>query len=133
MNTLLQNVGDLNDMLLQGKDLEALEKFYDDAVEVQENDRKPLKGKKRAIQAKKDFLSQVSEVTCVKPLKVAVGEKTTMVEWHLSYQFQEGNEKEFTQVAVQEWKDGRIVREKFYFDGSLHRENNANHILKEDG
>jgi len=115
MNTLLQNVGDLNDMLLQGKDLEALEKFYDEQVEVQENDREPLRGKDLAIKAKKDFLSRVSEVNCVKPLKVAVGEKTTMVEWHLSYQLDEGSKKEFTQVAVQEWKDGRIVKEKFYF------------------
>jgi hypothetical protein len=119
MNTLLQNVGDLNDMLLQGKDLEALERFYDDEVEVQENDRQPLKGKERAIQAKKDFLSQVSEVRSVKPLKVAVGEKTTMVEWHLAYQLREGSEREFTQVAVQEWEAGRIVREKFYFGGTL--------------
>ncbi len=119
MNTLLQNVGDLNDMLLQGQDLEALERFYDEEVEVQENDRKPLKGKERAIQAKKDFLSRVSEVRSVKPLKVAVGEKTTMVEWHLCYRLQEGREKKFTQVAVQEWEAGRIVKEKFYFGESF--------------
>ena len=114
MNTLLRNVGDLNDLLLQGKDLEALEKFYDEEVEVQENDSKPLKGKKKAIEAKRSFLSGIAEVNCVKPLKVAVGEKTTMVEWHLSYLLREGTQKEFTQVAVQEWEAGRIVREKFY-------------------
>ena len=114
MNTLLQNVGDLNDLLLQGKDLEAIETFYDDEVEVQENDCKPLKGKQKAIEAKKTFLSEIAEVNCVKPLKVAVGEKTTMVEWHLSYQLREGKQREFTQVAVQEWEAGRIVREKFY-------------------
>jgi hypothetical protein len=117
MNTLLQHVGDLNDLLLQGRDLEALEKFYDEEVVVQENDRKPLRGKEKAIKARRNFLSQVSEVNCVKPLKVAVGEKTTMVEWHLSYQLLEGKEKEYTQVAIQEWEAGRIVKEKFYFGG----------------
>ena len=115
MNTLLEKVGDLNDMLLQGQQIEALEKFYDPEVEVQENDDDPVRGKVRAIQARKAFLAGVKEINCVKPLKVAVGEATTMVEWQVSYQLNEGTEQQFTQVAVQEWKDGQIVREKFYF------------------
>ena len=115
MNTLLENVGDLNDMLLQGQEIEALEKFYDADVEVQENDDDPVKGKAKAIEARKTFLSGVKEINCVKPLKVAVGEKTTMVEWQVSYQLNEGTERQYTQVAVQEWKDGQIIKEKFYF------------------
>ncbi len=115
MNTLLEHVGDLNDLLLQGKELEALEKFYDEDVEVQENDLNPIAGKQRAIEARKDFLSGVSEISCVQPLKVAVGEGTTMVEWKLDYRLKNGDQKKYTKVAIQEWKDGRIVREKFYF------------------
>ncbi len=115
MNTLLEKVGDLNDMLLQGQQIEALEKFYDPDVEVQENDKEPVRGKEKAIQARKAFLAGVKEINSVKPLKVAVGEGTTMVEWKVSYQLDEGTQQEFTQVAVQEWKDGQIVKEKFYF------------------
>ena len=115
MNTLLEKVGDLNDMLLQGQEIEALEKFYDPEVEVQENDEEPVRGKDKAIQARKAFLSGVKEINCVKPLKVAVGEGTTMVEWEVSYQLSEGTEEQFTQVAVQEWRDGQIIKEKFYF------------------
>jgi hypothetical protein len=115
MNTLLEKVGDLNDMLLQGQEIEALEKFYDPQVEVQENDEKPVRGKDKAIQARKAFLSGLKEINCVKPLKVAVGEGTTMVEWQGSYQLNTGSEEQFTQVAVQEWKDGQIVKERFYF------------------
>ena len=51
----------------------------------------------------------------MKPLKVAVGEGTTMVEWQLTLELKEGSEQQYTQVAVQEWKDGHIVKEKFYF------------------
>lgn len=115
MNTLLENVGDLNDLLLQGRELEALERFYDEDVEVQENDLCPITGKQRAIEARKQFLSGVSEISCAQPLKVAVGEGTTMVEWKVDYQLKSGDHKKYTKVAVQEWKDGRIVREKFYF------------------
>lgn len=49
MNTLLEKVGDLNDMLLQGQEIEALEKFYDVEVEVQANDQDPVLGKENAI------------------------------------------------------------------------------------
>ena len=115
MNTLLEKVGDLNDMLLQGQEIEALEKFYDPEVEVQKNDEEPVRGKDKAIQARKAFLSGLKEINCVKPLKVAVGEGTTMVEWQVSYQLNTGSEEQFTQVAVQEWKDGQIVKERFYF------------------
>lgn len=115
MNTLLEKVGDLNDMLLQGQEIEALEKFYDAQVEVQENDQDPIKGKDKAIELRKAFLSKVKEMHCAKPLKVAVGEGTTMVEWEVSYESNGGAEQQFTKVAVQEWKNGQIVREKFYF------------------
>lgn len=115
MNTLLEKVGDLNDMLLQGEQIEALEKFYDPQVEVQENDNDPVRGKVKAIEARKAFLAGVKEINSVKPLKVAVGEGTTMVEWQVAYHLKEGTEQQFTQVAVQEWKDGQIVKEKFYF------------------
>ena len=111
MNTLLEKVGDLNDMLLQGQQIEALEKFYDPEVEVQENDKEPVRGKNNAIEARKAFLSGVKEISCAKPLKVAVGEGTTMVEWQVSYQLAEGTEQQFTQVAVQEWREGQIVKE----------------------
>ena len=116
MNTLLEKVGDLNDMLLQGQQVEALEKFYAPEVEVQENDREPVKGKDKAIEARKAFLAGIKEISCVRPLRVAVGEGTTMVEWQVSYQLNEGTEQQFTQVAVQEWKNGQIVKEKFYFE-----------------
>ena len=115
MNTLLEKVGDLNDMLLQGQQIEALEKFYDPDVEVQENDRDPVRGKDKAIEPRKAFLAGIKEISCVKPLKVAVGEGTTMVEWQVSYESNQGPAQQFTQVAVQEWKDGQIVKEKFYF------------------
>ncbi len=115
MNTLLEKVGDLNDMLLQGQEIEALEKFYNVEVEVQVNDLDPVRGKENAIKARKAFLVSIKEMNCVKPLKVAVGERTTMVEWLVSYVLSEGTEVQYTQVAVQEWKDGQIIKEKFYF------------------
>jgi hypothetical protein len=38
-----------------------------------------------------------------------------MVEWHFDYTHKELGVKNFTQVAIQEWKNGKINREKFYY------------------
>jgi hypothetical protein len=40
-----------------------------------------------------------------------------MVEWHYDYTHAEWGERNYTQVSVQEWQDGQIVKEKFYYAG----------------
>jgi hypothetical protein len=41
MNTLLEKITDLNDLVLRGKALEAFDKYYHDDVVMQENDNPP--------------------------------------------------------------------------------------------
>ena len=38
-----------------------------------------------------------------------------MVEWHMDYTHKDWRVKNYTQVAVQVWKDGQIINEKFYY------------------
>jgi len=40
-----------------------------------------------------------------------------MVEWHFDYTHKDWGIRNYTQVAVQDWKDGKIVKEKFYYAG----------------
>ena len=44
MNTLLEKISSINDMILQGKAMEAFEEYYHDDVVMQENEN-PEKGK----------------------------------------------------------------------------------------
>jgi len=44
-----------------------------------------------------------------------VGDNVTMVQWKNDYTHKEWGERRYTQVAVQEWKDGKIVREQFLY------------------
>ncbi len=39
-----------------------------------------------------------------------------MVEWFMDYTHKEWGDKKGLQVAVQHWKDGKIVNEKFYYN-----------------
>jgi ketosteroid isomerase-like protein len=45
---------------------------------------------------------------------VIVGGDHAAVEWAFDITFEDGNRVNMQQVAVQTWKDGRIIREDFY-------------------
>jgi hypothetical protein len=116
MATLLEKISDLNDLILQGKALEAFEKYYHEEVVMQENENPPMIGKLHNRNREVEFFSSITEFRGANPLKVTIGEGITMVEWHFDYTHKDWGVKNYTQVSVQEWKNGLIVKEKFYYN-----------------
>ena len=88
MNTLLDKIGNINDMILQGKALEAFDTYYHDDVVMQENDAPEFVGKELNRKREEDFFASITEFRGAQPLKVTAGENTTMVEWHFDYNTQ---------------------------------------------
>ena len=115
MSTLLNKITTINDMILQGQALEAFDQFYHEDVVMQENDQPEIIGKEANRKREEEFFSSITEFRGAKPLKVTIGENTTMVEWHFDYTHKDWGMKNYTQVAVQEWQDGKIIKEKFYY------------------
>ncbi len=116
MSFLLERVSALNDMILEGKLEEAFEEFYSEEIEMQENDEASICGKALNRKRGRDFFGAISDFRSARPLNVAVGEGVTMVKWHFDYTHKIYGECNFTQVAVQEWKDGLIVKEQFLYN-----------------
>ncbi|TNJ42135.1 nuclear transport factor 2 family protein [Tamlana fucoidanivorans] len=115
MNTLIEKISDINDLILQGKALEAFETYYDEEVVMQENDNPEFVGKALNRKREEAFFAAITEFREARPLKVTVGENITMVEWYYDYTHKDWGVKKYNQVAVQEWKDGKIIKEKFYY------------------
>jgi len=115
MNTLLEKIHDLNNLILQGKALEAFERYYHDDVIMQENDNPAVVGKEANRKREEEFFNSITEFRGAKPLKVTVGKDVTMVEWHFDYTHKDWGERNYHQVSVQNWKDGKISKEKFYY------------------
>lgn len=111
-----QALKDLNGLVLQGKSMEAFKKYYHEEVVMQENESVPTIGKEANLQRELAFYDSITEFRAAHPLKVAVGEDYSMVEWHYEYTHREWGKKNYTQVSVQEWKDGKIIKEKFYYN-----------------
>jgi hypothetical protein len=115
MSTLLEKISDLNDLVLQGKALDAFEKYYHDEVVMQENENAPTIGKDANRQREIEFFDSITEFRSARPLKVTVGEGITMVQWQYDYTHKDWGVKNYTQVSVQEWKDGKIIKEQFFY------------------
>lgn len=115
MNTLLEKISDLNDLVLQGKTMEAFEKYYHDDVVMQENENAPTIGKEANRLREEAFYASITEFREAKPLKVALGEGITMVQWHYDYTHKDWGVRNYVQVSVQEWKDGKIIKEQFFY------------------
>jgi len=114
MKVLIERIGDLNDLVMQGASEEVLEQFYHDEIITQVNDDIPVMGKNANRKVLKSRLNDILEFKSAKPLKVTIGEQITMVEWHMNYKHKVLGERCYTQVAVHDWRDGKVIKEKLY-------------------
>ncbi|RMH15967.1 MAG: nuclear transport factor 2 family protein [Gemmatimonadetes bacterium] len=111
---LRERVEDLNRMILEGRAMEAFEKYYADDVVMWEDAENPCRGKEANRKREEEFFAKVTEFRGAEVKAVALGEDVSMVEWHFDYTHADWGDMNYDQVAVQRWRDGRIVDERFY-------------------
>jgi len=107
---------ELNDMILQGKILEAFEKFYADDVVMKEEDKERV-GKDANREYEEQFVNALEEFHAAEIVSRAVDEENhvTLSEWHNEMTLEGVGRVEQKQVAVRTWnEDGQITSEKFY-------------------
>ena len=115
METLKEKITGLNELLQNGKLLDAFEKYYHEDVSMQENELPPTVGKEANRQREQLFLENVIEFRAADVLDVTTGDGTTMVKWHFDYTHREWGVRNYTLVSVQNWKDGKIIKEQFFY------------------
>jgi hypothetical protein len=114
--TQIENsVKDLNNLVLTGKMLEAFDKYYHDDVLMQENDLPPTVTKVANRQREVEFLENVTEFRGAEVKGVAVGDDISVVIWNYDYTHRELGVRNYSQVSIQQWKDGKIINEKFIY------------------
>mgnify|MGYP003419006730 FL=1 len=116
MSDLRTNVDQLNQMILEGKILDAFEKFYADDVVMQDNDYPARVGKAVCRQAEEAFVNGLTEFRGAKVINTLISDGIAVVEWWFDYTHKDFGTRNYTQVAVQRWKNGKITEEKFYYN-----------------
>jgi hypothetical protein len=109
------SLSDLNNLVLQGKLMDAFEKYYHEEVEMQENSGVPVKGKNANREREIEFLNNIAEFRSASVQAQAVGDNISFVIWNYDYTHKEWGARNYTQVSVQHWKDGQIVKEQFFY------------------
>ena len=106
----------LNDDVLSGKTLEAFEKYYADDVVMQENSEEPRKGKEANRKAEQEFMASVEAFNGASVKASAVNGDVTFSEWEMDITFKGGHPVKMNQVAVRQWKNGKIAHERFFYN-----------------
>jgi ketosteroid isomerase-like protein len=118
--SLQQRVNDLVGYIQTGRILEAMTEFYADNATMRENNNPPTVGLAANIEREKQFLAYVKQWKSLNVEAVGVdpAKGKTLVQINFVFDAVDGKTVTYDQVAVQTWKDGKIVDEKFYYDSA---------------
>ena len=116
MTELKEKVNALNQLIISGDTIKAMEIFYSNDIEMQENEDIPRKGKSVCIDTERDNLQKVKSLVS-NLLNQAIDEEKNIVfsEWEMLITYKDNSKLMLTEVSVQHWLDGQVSREKFYY------------------
>jgi hypothetical protein len=109
------NVRKLNEMIVNKQIVDAFEQFYGDDVVMVEAGGEPIAGKAANGERERAFVNGLTKWDA-RLVSSAVDESngTALNEWVLTWDHSAWGAVTARQVAVQRWRDGRIVHEAFY-------------------
>jgi hypothetical protein len=113
---LEQRLQDLFRCIREGRILDAMNEFYDKDARMQENANPPTVGLAANIEREKQFLAMVKEWKGFMVTSFGVGDNVTLYESHVDFIAMDGKPVHMEQVAVQKWRNDKIVSERFYYD-----------------
>ena len=113
-----ERVQELVGYVQAGRIPEAIERFYADGATMQENRQPPTVGKAANLARELAFGDSVERWHEVTAGSIAVDGDQVLIEWVFEYTTREGQRIRMEEIAQQTWRDGRIVRERFFYDSA---------------
>ncbi|MGN6286598.1 MAG: nuclear transport factor 2 family protein [Afipia sp.] len=93
----------------------AIERFYTEDASMQENAAPPRSGRDRLVAHERAILVRMKEVRS-KALRSVVEGDNVMIHWIFDLIAHDGAVHHVDEIAMQEWRGDRIVRERFFYD-----------------
>ena len=103
----------LNDVVKQGKMLEALAEFYDENCTFQEGNDTPRVGRQTQHDHLAGFFSTLKGFNGATLHSQGVGDDTTLTEWTFDMVGPDGPIV-WNEILRRQWKNGKAVSERFY-------------------
>lgn len=97
--------------------LEAIARFYAEDATMQENNMEPRAGLQTLLEGERRALAtRLKEIHVCRADSVLVDGDRAAINWVFEYTDYEGNRLRLDEIAYQVWENGKIVRERFYYD-----------------
>jgi predicted DNA-binding protein YlxM (UPF0122 family) len=119
MDTLKNRVDHFNHLITTGQNVKAMELYYSNDVQLQENEAEPRIDKQVCITREKaaldkfDLLLEITKQAIDEVNQVVFSEYQMVITEKIS-----GNIIRRPEVSVQQWHDEVITKEKFYYNQS---------------
>ena len=107
---------DLIQMINSGKTMEAFDKYYHDDFIGQENQTEPRIGKKVNREFEEVFLSNITQKRVYEAKSTMVGTNVSAILWDIDIDHKEWGTMKVTEINVQTWESGKIIRESYHYN-----------------
>ncbi|MCC6318113.1 MAG: nuclear transport factor 2 family protein [Gemmatimonadaceae bacterium] len=114
------NVHELVRLVEAGRIDDALHAFYDPDVAMQENQAEPVVGRDANLARERAFFGGIT-LHGNTAKSITVGRDRAVINWVLDFTGGDGVHYVIDQLATQQWKNGRIVHERFVYDSAATR------------
>lgn len=111
--SIQSSIEELVALTLSGQWEQAYEKFYHPQLEKTDLDGKAVKGFHENVQNGRAFSARISNVRDFSSLGTIVQGNRSFVVWSFDFDV-EGEPLKVVEVAIQDWQDGKIIKERFF-------------------
>jgi ketosteroid isomerase-like protein len=112
---LRDDVKELIALAQQGRFLEAIERFHAEDATMQENLNPPRVGLAALLENERTVLARVPDIHVEQAEFVVDGDRAA-IHWIFAYTDPQDRKTRLDEVAYQDWRNGKIIRERFYYD-----------------
>ena len=105
----------LINLVENGKMLDAMTAFYHDNVAMQENTSAPIVGFKENYARESAFYGSLKALKFNLGSLVVEGDRA-VINWVFDYTTADGKQYRMDEIAVQTWRNGKIVHERYIYD-----------------
>jgi hypothetical protein len=114
--TLEERVIKLISLSEQGKFLEALQAFFAEDAVMQENYEPPCIGLANILEHERKVMAVLTQIHVNRADSFLVDGNRAAINWIYEYTDQRGRRHRLNELAYQQWRHGKIVCERFYYD-----------------
>lgn len=114
--SIRESVQHLIALVEQGNFLEAIETYYAEDATMQENGDAPRVGLPALLANERKALEAVQTWHVKHAESYIVDGDRSAIHWLFDMSDASGRHRTFDEIAWQEWRDGKIVRERFFYD-----------------